>query len=183
MAERYGAMTNRGLLSRLCEAVRDVSGDVAELGVYRGHSALVLCEELPDAHIHLFDTCSGLPRSQYTPEFDLSQNLPGKFSCTRERIAEKLAEFRNWTLHVGVFPETAIDVPLRFMHVDCDYYVPCLAACEWAWPRLETGGIILFDDYGFGSCPGVMRAVNEFIQREDLSAEREGQRLWLVKAA
>ena len=31
-------------------------------------------------------------------------------------------------------------------------------------PRLAPGGILLCDDYGFDSCPGATRAVDEFLR-------------------
>jgi O-methyltransferase len=31
------------------------------------------------------------------------------------------------------------------------------------YPRLVPGGVILCDDYGFTTCPGVRRAVDEFM--------------------
>ncbi len=37
----------------------------------------------------------------------------------------------------------------------------------WAWPRLVTGGVVVFDDYGFYSCAGVTRLVNEMVGQPD----------------
>jgi O-methyltransferase len=32
---------------------------------------------------------------------------------------------------------------------------------DWVWPRLEPGGMVVFDDYGFPACPGVTKFVDE----------------------
>jgi O-methyltransferase len=32
---------------------------------------------------------------------------------------------------------------------------------EYVWPRLVSGGIVVFDDYGTHGCEGVTRLVNE----------------------
>ena len=37
-----------------------------------------------------------------------------------------------------------------------------LDSCDFFYPRLTPGGMMLFDDYGFASCPGVRKAVDEF---------------------
>ena len=35
-------------------------------------------------------------------------------------------------------------------------------ACEFFYPRMQAGGILLFDDYGYPSCPRAREAVDEF---------------------
>jgi O-methyltransferase len=35
---------------------------------------------------------------------------------------------------------------------------------EWVWPRLASGGVIVYDDYGFPTCEGVTNLVNEHLQ-------------------
>ena len=37
----------------------------------------------------------------------------------------------------------------------------------WVWPRLATGGIVVFDDYGFLSTGGITRLVNEERSKTD----------------
>jgi len=36
-----------------------------------------------------------------------------------------------------------------------------MAATEFFYSWLETGGVIVFDDYGWPSCPGARAAVDE----------------------
>jgi hypothetical protein len=38
---------------------------------------------------------------------------------------------------------------------------------NWTWPRLVPGGIIVYDDYGFHSCVGITRFVNEERDKPD----------------
>jgi O-methyltransferase len=42
-----------------------------------------------------------------------------------------------------------------------------LDALEFIWPRLVSGGFIVFDDYGFPTCPGAREAVDEFFDAKD----------------
>jgi O-methyltransferase len=46
--------------------------------------------------------------------------------------------------------------------VDVDIYRSVLDCCRFFYPRLVTGGAIVFDDYGRNSCPGAKAAVDEF---------------------
>lgn len=46
---------------------------------------------------------------------------------------------------------------------DMDIYEPTLRALEWFRPRIAKGGIVLCHDYFCGLCPGVTKAVDEFL--------------------
>ena len=48
------------------------------------------------------------------------------------------------------------------MHVDVDLYRPTLDACEYFYPRLVPGGVLLFDEYGFPAARGERDAVDEY---------------------
>ncbi len=76
-----------------------------------------------------------------------------------------LAPHPEVRLHTGVFPETAGALANRrfsFVHVDAVLYRSVLSACEFFYPRLVTGGVMVFDDYLPPHCPGEKRAVDEF---------------------
>ena len=63
-------------------------------------------------------------------------------------------------------PETLEDIELNsvaFIHFDLDLYSSTISTLEYLYPKLIIGGIALFDDYGFSTCPGVTQAVNEFL--------------------
>lgn len=48
------------------------------------------------------------------------------------------------------------------VHIDADTYESTLAAIDWFWPRMVSGGIMVFDDaMDFPNCPGVTRAIKE----------------------
>lgn len=34
--------------------------------------------------------------------------------------------------------------------------------CKFFYPRMERGGVMIFDDYGFVSCPGAKMGVDKF---------------------
>ena len=54
------------------------------------------------------------------------------------------------------------DSRVAFAHVDVDVYQSVWDCCEFIYPRLTTGGVMVFDDYGFPTCPGARKAVDEF---------------------
>jgi O-methyltransferase len=63
------------------------------------------------------------------------------------------------------FPDTAGPVRANvfsLVHCDADIYQSVKASCEFFYPRLVGGGAMVFDDYGFNTCPGAKQAVDEF---------------------
>lgn len=43
-----------------------------------------------------------------------------------------------------------------------DLYQPTLDSFRFFYPRLNPGGIILCDDFGFATCPGARKAANDY---------------------
>lgn len=157
-------------LVAMVELTCSLPGEMAELGVYRGGSALIISKVCPKKALYLFDTFRGLPHTE-SPEHnptghDLSE---GRFEA---ELADVVALFsgRNASIHVGVFPDTTAgieDVQFSFVHIDCDLYRSAKDGIEWFWPRMVSGGIMLFDDYGC-DFTGVTDAVHEAFQESQI---------------
>jgi len=144
------------------DATRRCKGDVAECGVYKGGTAKILADLASDRPVHLFDTFSGMPETD--PRRDLHKR--GDFADTSlESVRTYLADHNNVHFNEGMIPQSldvVQDRSFSFVHVDLDIYSSIRAACQFFYPRLERGGILLFDDYGYPSCPGARTAVDEF---------------------
>ncbi len=141
-------------------------GLMAELGVYNGGSALVICKASAEHNkeIHLFDTFTGLPADD---EIGTLQKgfLQGSLEITQRRLAG-----RNVVYHIGFFPETTKELPedasFCFVHLDADLYRSTLDGINYFWPRMVSGGVIVFDDYCLDQCPGVKKALFETVGKE-----------------
>jgi O-methyltransferase len=152
------------LLYRAAQQAAKLPGDVAEVGVYRGGTARLLCEAFEGApkEIHLFDTFGGMPEVDAAKD----KHKAGDFSDTSldsvQRFLEGCGAAR---FHQGTFPQSAAGLEAaRFalVHVDVDIYTSVKACCDFFYTRLAPGGIIVFDDYAVPSCPGARKAVDEF---------------------
>ena len=99
--------------------------------------------------LHLFDTFSGLP--PLDPEKDICKW--DDFSDTSlEEVSSFLKGYQNIKFHKGLFEDTLHSVQEEkfcFVHVDCDLYWSVRQCCEFLYPRMVVGGIMVFDDYGF----------------------------------
>jgi O-methyltransferase len=153
------------VLFQIARATGHLPGDAAEVGVYRGGTAFLLASlfSKQKRDLHLFDTFCGIP--PLADSIDLHREGDFSDTCFSD-VKEFLGEFDNIRFHLGVFPDSltpdATSARYCFVHVDADIYRSVLDSCAFFYPRLANGGMILFDDYGFASCPGVRKAVDEF---------------------
>src|SRR5262249_24120978 len=139
------------LHSAACSAAK-VEGAAAEVGVFRGASAKIILEALPNKTLHLCDTFEGLPDSQYG--LDKGQ-YKGPLDDVRHYLNNPHTRF-----HKGYFPrDTGHEIEserFAFVHLDMDYYDGTLAALEFFWPRMNRGGVLITHDYDY--LPGPTRA-------------------------
>ncbi|HUI10183.1 MAG TPA: TylF/MycF/NovP-related O-methyltransferase [Bacteroidota bacterium] len=141
-----------------------LGADAAEVGVYRGGTARLIASALrgSPARVHLFDTFEGMPATD--PSKD--EHRQGDFSDTSlESVQRNLAGLDNVAFYPGFFPATAPPVEsmqFALAHIDVDIYRSVLDCCGFFYPRMVPGGMMVFDDYGFDTCPGAKQGVDEF---------------------
>ena len=158
------------MLHSLARQALGLPGDFLECGVYKGGTALLLAHVLrkygasQKKVLHLFDTFEGMPDTD--PNKDL--HLKGDFSDTSlQGVRALFADYPPPVFHQGRVPETLKEIagaPISFAHIDVDIYQSVLDSCEVLYPQLVPGGIMVFDDYGFQSCPGARAAVDLFFK-------------------
>ena len=147
-----------------------VNGEFCEFGVYKGGTAILLSEIMTRENsesikkLHLFDTFEGMPVTD--PKRDLHQL--GDFNDTSlEQVKNNVGKQEIVVFHPGVIPDTFKGMEskwISFAHVDVDIYKSVWDCCVFIYPRLEKGGMMIFDDYGFPSCPGARQAVDQFFK-------------------
>jgi O-methyltransferase len=171
---------------------RRVPGAFAECGVWRGGSVLAMILtlqelEITDRDIHLYDTFEGMtpPTEQDVssiepPALDTWREAehrggrpwqhlfdPGSFNqdAVRETIAS--TGYPSDRLHLvrgpveRTLPEHAPD-RLALLRLDTDWYESTRHELIHLYPRLETGGVLIIDDYGHWE--GCRRAVDEYFE-------------------
>jgi len=171
------------LYSLALAATRRCEGDAAECGVYKGGTARILAELLPDRTLHLFDTFEGMPETDATRDL----HKRGDFSDTSEAaVREYLSGFTNVNIVRGLIPDSlqvVADRRFSLVHIDLDIYSAIKSACEFFYPRMVSGGVILFDDYGFPSCPGAREAVDEFFSdKPEIAMVMPTGQCWVQRA-
>lgn len=156
----------RWMVRQLLRLIDGVPGDTAECGVFEGAGSYLICQanaassNFKRSH-HIFDSFEGLSAPDAT---DGAYWQQGDMSRGEDIVRQNLAEFDACEFHKGWIPDRFIDVAERrfaFVHVDVDLYQPTFDSLQFFYTRMNPGGIILCDDYGFTTCPGATKAVNE----------------------
>lgn len=125
-----------------------------EMGVYQGGTARMLAQVAQRAMMpmRLFDTFTGMPPTN--PDRDL--HGAGDFNNTSlEAVRDFVGTYPQY--HKGFIPDTFLgleSIRIAFAHIDVDIYQSVLDCCAFCYPRMARGGFMVFDDYGFPSCPG-----------------------------
>jgi O-methyltransferase len=91
----------------LTRAQHKMPGAIAEVGVYKGASAKIICETKGDKPLHLFDTFAGLPTAS---EHDRGIHKEGQYNCSLEDVQAYLKGYSNLHYYKGNFPDSAINV-------------------------------------------------------------------------
>lgn len=182
----WHSLDRKYTLNQLLKLVLHLEGDLAECGVYKGASAQLMCRAALAANktVHLFDSFQGLPKPG---DSDGSYWEEGRFKVTPEEVATTLEGLDNYRVYPGWIPERFDHVADRsfcFVHVDVDLAQPTLDSIKFFYPRLSAGGILLFDDHGFRSCPGARQVTEDFFagKPEDLVLLSTGQALVMKRA-
>lgn len=177
-------------LAGWCEAVCSRGGldlhHIVECGCALGHSTFMLASILRGAGFqktfHVFDSFEGLSdfnkedltpiTSSVSPD-ELRRLAPqhrvdGKrlYSGSLEVFEVMLKKFDFVKPYKGWIPsrfDEVEDLTFSLVTLDLDIFKPTQESLSFFYPRVVSGGIIWFDDYGLSTWPGCTRAVDNFI--------------------
>lgn len=171
--------------------VQHLDGAVVEIGSYRGGSAYFLASSFlaltgSEARIHVFDTFEGHPANMIgEPD---TFHRAGQFGDTNyEDVKAYLSPYALLEVHKGAVSAASLqhleDATYRLLHIDTDLYQPTLDCLEYFAPRMVSGGVVVVDDYAAPKCPGVPKAVVEYLANSDLFQvwDLRTEQLMLVK--
>jgi hypothetical protein len=169
--------SNIRIILKLLSSVAALPGDVAECGVYQGATlvpeALYLHQNKLSKTLFGCDSFEGFDEAVLSEialggSNDPQKKLGGFSDTSYALIVEKLRRLGlqdRVRLLKGYFEKTLpqlSDHNFCFVHLDCDLYDSYKTCLEFFYPRLVTGGIILFDEYNDPPWPGCNKAVDEF---------------------
>ncbi|MCD8133399.1 MAG: class I SAM-dependent methyltransferase [Clostridiales bacterium] len=160
---------------------RGVSGSIAELGVYRGDTAVELNRLFPERRLFLFDTFCGFDardleiERRIVPDGRKASARLCDFSDTSVETVEKRLPYpEKARLIAGYFPDSVSGGlsdemgELALVSLDPDLGEPVYQGLRFFYPRLAAGGYIVLHDYNSLQFPGVRRAARRYCEENGL---------------
>ncbi len=146
-----------------------IDGLILEFGVYKGQTINYIASLLPNKQIYGFDSFEGLPETWrynfYKGTFKVD-NLP--------KVRENVILIKGWFEDtLPKFVETVGQIPVSFMHVDCDLYSSTKTIFNYLKNNINSGTIIVFDEFFnyIGWEEGEFKAFYEFVNENKLDFE------------
>jgi len=172
-------------IANICNFIlntEDIEGDILELGTERAGLTIVIADFLKRINskkvVYGTDTFEGQP---YNDKFSWDNNKKGgSGGFEYEEIIKKIAEYKvddKIKLIKGLFEDTLYqklgNEKFSFVFVDCNLYDSTKFSLEFAFPRINKGGVITFDEYesSVKGMPyhGETIAANEFCEEKNIS--------------
>ena len=154
-------------------ATLGLPGHIAEVGVYKGNTAQLICEIKEHKELFLFDTFSGMPNKIISKSDNWELDTHRDTSINS--VAEYLAGYPNVHFVPGIFPTSMSNyksanfdnMAFSFVNIDVDLYQSTLDCLKYFYPRLVTGGRLVSHNYNLkanpgGDTPGVKKAFLEY---------------------
>ncbi|MGY2051303.1 class I SAM-dependent methyltransferase [Methylobacterium sp. JK268] len=122
---------------------RELDGLNLEFGVFSGSSINHMARSFRDQTFHGFDSFEGLPedwRQGFARGAFATGGLPA--------VENNVNLIKGWFDHtIPGFLDSFKDIPVSFLHVDCDLYSSTKTIFHLLRDRIVPGTVIVFDEY------------------------------------
>jgi len=136
-----------------------LEGDFIECGVWYGILSKTICEYIEfssqNRNFYLVDSWGKMPGSHAGANYQ---------EDIYDIVKKRFAKWPNVSLIRGLVPEALFRIPsqkVAYLSIDMNGSEPEKAALEYFYEKIVPGGVIYFDDYGWGY-PELRYVVNEF---------------------
>lgn len=146
---------------------RNISGSVAEVGVFRGEFAQFINKAFPDKKCYLFDTFEGFEANEALNEMKNGNCTEAFVQAYKQTnvgmVLQRMKYLENVIIKQGFFPESlnGLEDKFAFVSLDVDFEDSIYEGLKYFYPRMENGGYIFIHDYS-SSLLGVEKAVDRY---------------------
>lgn len=151
-----------------------VAGHIGEIGVYKGAGSLFfakltkLFEPESLTLVHGFDWFQGAKTTKeekYVSEGECQVDYARVMQLIRAQGLDNIVHIHNLdvTKDLDRFFKENSHLQFKLIFSDCGVYDVVSATLKHFWPRLTSGGIMVFDQFNHEVAPGETRAIKEFM--------------------
>lgn len=152
---------------------KKLTGNTAELGVYKGKFARYINQYFPDRLLYLFDTFEGFDTRDIISETkEKFSSGDQDFSDTSvDGVLKRMFSPEKCIPKKGFFPESAKNIHDSFVFVslDADLYEPIYNGLQFFYPKLVSGGYIFIHDFNNDNYKGARKAVEQFCDENKIN--------------
>jgi hypothetical protein len=166
VGDEYHSIDRKYTVKQFLQLINNVEGDTVECGAYKGATSYLICTAIQlyaqSKKHHIFDSFEGLNKPD---KEDGDYWKEGNLAVGEEMCRGNLSQFNFVKYYKGWIPERFSEVQaltFSFVHIDVDLYQPTLDSIAFFYERLNKGAIMICDDYGFVTCPGAKKAMDDF---------------------
>jgi O-methyltransferase len=189
VASGYTKTSSARLKAMACAVLKiegeKIPGDIVECGVWRGGNIILARKLAPNRRCWLYDTFAGMSLPQDVDitrsgkraiDSYLGKMKPGgKWAAVSAEdvrcnlaetgtLDEKLLRFVEGPVEQTLSDASNVPDQIAILRLDTDWYASTKIELEILYPRLESGGVIIIDDYGHWE--GARKAVDEYFANE-----------------
>ncbi len=141
------------IFEMIINEIKDVPGQIAELGVFRGDFAQYLNYAFDNRKLYLFDSFDGFQADEASEEINknnCSDSFINSYKLTNlDIVMDKMVHKENVIIKKGFFPESlnGLEEQFAFVSLDVDLEESTLEGLRYFYPRLSSGGYIFIHDY------------------------------------
>jgi O-methyltransferase len=177
----FGTMDNTRifiLLNNLCNVLESgIEGDIVELGCYMGKTSILISQVLnfykSSKKFYVYDSFEGLPENCEQDGETPSWAKKGSLNSTMENFIKLYKEY-NLDLPIinkGFFSEiddSLYPKKIVFAFLDGDLYTSTYDSLNKIYSKVVTNGTIQVDDYEHPQLPGVKKACDEYLKKNNI---------------
>lgn len=164
--DNYHSLDRKYTVDQFLKLIKNIPGDTVECGSFTGGTSYLICKSIAccgqSKQHHIFDSFEGLSKPAKEDGVYWKQ---GDLTTSEDVCRSNLSEFDFVHYYKGWIPDRfqeVKDLRFSFVHIDVDLYQPTHDSIDFFYNRMNKGGVLICDDYGFYSCEGAKKAMDNF---------------------
>lgn len=149
---------------------KNIKGELAELGVFRGSFSAVINYRFPERKLYLFDTFEGFNEQEAQREYEQGRCSLRFIDSHKDTSIKQMLNHIPFPERVkickGFFPESVTEEAKKekyaFVSIDVDFEESTYEGLKFFYPRLSEGGYLFIHDYNTYFLEGIKVAVERY---------------------